>query len=100
MVGLGFPMLALGRWSLLARARRRLYDWRWLHRFALVMGPAGFVAVIAGWITTEVGRQPYVVYNLPRTEDAVSPLASPAVVASSVAFVIVYFPVFAGGTLF
>ncbi|HEY9553995.1 cytochrome ubiquinol oxidase subunit I [Allosphingosinicella sp.] len=100
MVGLGFLMLALGLWSLLARARRRLYDWRWLHRFALVMGPAGFVAVIAGWITTEVGRQPYVVYNLLRTEDAVSPLASPAVGASLVAFVIVYFTVFAAGTLY
>ena len=45
--GLGLLMIALGLWSLLARLRRRLYDWRWLHRFALAMGPAGFVAVIA-----------------------------------------------------
>jgi cytochrome d ubiquinol oxidase subunit I len=100
MVGLGFLMFALGLWSLLARMRRRLYDWRWLHRFALVMGPAGFVAVICGWITTEVGRQPWVVYGLLRTRDAVSPIAAPAVGASLVAFVIVYFTVFAAGILY
>ena len=98
MVGLGFLMLGLGLWSLVARWRRRLYDWRWLHRFALVMGPSGFVAVIAGWVTTEVGRQPYVVYGLLRTRDAVSPIAAPAVSASLLAFVIVYFAVFAMGT--
>ena len=76
MVGLGVLMFALGLWSLLARLRRRLHDWRWLHRFALLMGPAGFVAVIAGWVTTEVGRQPWVIYSLLRTRDAVSPIAS------------------------
>ncbi|MCA3255445.1 MAG: cytochrome ubiquinol oxidase subunit I, partial [Alphaproteobacteria bacterium] len=59
MVGVGFLMLGLGLWSLLARARGRLYDWPWLHRAAVAMGPSGFVAVIAGWVTTEVGRQPY-----------------------------------------
>ncbi len=63
MVGLGFAMLGLGLWSLVARARKRLYDWPWLHRAAILMGPAGFVAVIAGWVTTEVGRQPYTVYG-------------------------------------
>jgi cytochrome bd ubiquinol oxidase subunit I len=98
MVGLGFLMLALGVASLLARAARRLYDWRWLHRFALLMGPSGFVAVIAGWITTEVGRQPYTIYGLLRTADSVSPLAAPAVAASLIAFVVVYFAVFGMGT--
>jgi hypothetical protein len=58
-------------------AARKLYDWTWLHRFALVMGPAGFVAVIAGWITTEVGRQPWVIYGLMRTADARAPIAAP-----------------------
>jgi cytochrome d ubiquinol oxidase subunit I len=98
MVGLGMLMIALGFWSLLARARGKLYDGRWLIRFALVMGPSGFVAVIAGWITTEVGRQPYTVYGLLRTADSVSPLAAPAVAASLIAFVIVYFAVFGMGT--
>src|SRR5690606_40102757 len=54
MVGLGLAMLALGAWSLLARLRRRLHEWPALHRAALLMAPAGFVAVIAGWATTEV----------------------------------------------
>jgi cytochrome bd ubiquinol oxidase subunit I len=98
MVGLGFLMLALGMWSLLARFRKKLYDWTWLHRFALVMGPSGFVAVLAGWITTEVGRQPYVVYGLMRTADAVSPIGLPGIAGSLIAFVIVYFIVFSIGT--
>jgi cytochrome d ubiquinol oxidase subunit I len=100
MVGLGLLMFALGLWSLLARARKRLYDWRWLHRFAVAMGPAGFVAVIAGWVTTEVGRQPWVVYGLLRTRDAVSPIAAPAVTGSLIAFAIVYFAVFGAGALY
>jgi cytochrome bd ubiquinol oxidase subunit I len=98
MVGLGFLMLGLGLLSLVARVRRRLYDWPLLHRFALAMGPAGFVAVIAGWITTEVGRQPYTVYGVLRTADSVAPLAAPAVATSLIAFVVVYFAVFGIGT--
>jgi cytochrome bd ubiquinol oxidase subunit I len=98
MVGLGMAMFALGLWSLVARLRRRLYDWPWLHRMALIMGPSGFVAVIAGWVTTEVGRQPFVIYNVMRTAEAVSPLDAPAVGASLLAFVIVYFVVFGAGT--
>ncbi|HEX9932245.1 MAG TPA: cytochrome ubiquinol oxidase subunit I [Allosphingosinicella sp.] len=97
MVGLGFLMALLGLCSLVARWRKRLYDWRWFHRFALVMGPSGFVAVIAGWITTEVGRQPWVIYGLMRTRDAVSPIAAPGVTGSLIAFVIVYVAVFAMG---
>jgi cytochrome d ubiquinol oxidase subunit I len=100
MVGLGLLMLALGAFSLLARLRKRLYEWRPLHLFALLMGPAGFVAVIAGWVTTEVGRQPFVIYNLLRTKDAVAPIATPAVATSLTAFVLVYFIVFGIGTFY
>jgi cytochrome d ubiquinol oxidase subunit I len=100
MVGLGFLMALLGAWSLLGRLRKKLYDWRWLHRFALFMAPMGFVAVICGWVTTEVGRQPWLVYGLLRTRDAVSPIAAPAVTGSLTAFVIVYFTVFAAGTFY
>jgi len=100
MVGLGMLMLALALWSLLARVRGKLYDWTWLHRLASVMGPAGFVAVIAGWVTTEVGRQPYTVYGLLRTADSVSPLEAPAVAASLLAFIVVYFVVFGAGVLY
>lgn len=98
MVGLGFAIFGLGLWSLVARWRGKLYDWKWLHRAGVLMGPAGFVAVIAGWITTETGRQPYTVYGLLRTVDSASPLAAPAVGASLIAFVLVYFAVFGVGT--
>ena len=100
MVGLGLLMIALGLWSLLARARRRLFDWAWLHRFALAMAPSGFVAVIAGWVTAEVGRQPWVIYGLLRTADAVSPIGAPGVTGSLIAFVIVYFIVYAAGAIY
>jgi cytochrome d ubiquinol oxidase subunit I len=97
MVGLGLLMLALGGLALYARLRGRLHDWPLLHRFAIAMGPAGFVAIIAGWVTTEVGRQPYTVYGLMRTAESVSPLGAPAVASSLVAFVVVYFTVFSVG---
>jgi cytochrome d ubiquinol oxidase subunit I len=100
MVGLGFLMLGLAGLSLLARLRHRLHDWRLLHALAVTMGPAGFVAVIAGWVTTEVGRQPYTVYGLLRTVDSASPLQAPAVAASLVAFIVVYFAVFGAGAVY
>jgi cytochrome d ubiquinol oxidase subunit I len=97
MVGLGFAMLGLGLWSLVARWRKGLYHWTWLHRAAVAMGPAGFVAVLAGWVVTEVGRQPFTIYGLLRTAESASPLDAPAVAASLVAFVVVYFAVFGMG---
>ena len=100
MVGIGTVMLAMALWSLLARWRGTLHNDAWLHRLALVMGPAGFVAVIAGWVTTEVGRQPFTVFGLLRTANSASPMAAPAVAASLIAFVIVYFAVFGVGTWF
>ncbi|MGV1908565.1 MULTISPECIES: cytochrome ubiquinol oxidase subunit I [Agrobacterium] len=100
MVGLGVLMLLVGMWSLWARWRGCLYDNRLLHRAALLMGPSGFVAVLAGWYTTEVGRQPYTVYGLLRTSDSLSPIAAPAVGASLLAFIIVYFVVFGAGVFY
>ena len=100
MVGLGLAMAGLGLWSLLERARGTLYDRDWLLRAAVLMTPAGFAAVLAGWITTEVGRQPFTVYGALRTIDSVSPIAAPAVGTSLIAFVLVYFAVFGAGTLY
>ncbi len=60
----------------------------------------GFVAVLAGWITTEVGRQPYTVYGLLRTAESIGPVAAPAVAASLIAFIVVYFFVFGAGTFY
>ncbi|TLM78964.1 cytochrome ubiquinol oxidase subunit I [Microbulbifer harenosus] len=97
MVAIGLAMLALGLWSLIARRRKRLFESRALHRTAVLMGPAGFVAVIAGWITTEVGRQPFTVYGLLRTAESASPLDAPAVATSLIAFILVYSAVFGAG---
>ena len=100
MVGLGFLMMGLGLLSLWSRWRGTLYEFRLLHLFAMAMGPAGFIAVLAGWITTEIGRQPFTVYGLLRTVEAASPLAAPAIASSLIAFVIVYFAVFSAGVIY
>jgi cytochrome d ubiquinol oxidase subunit I len=97
MVGLGFLMLGLGLFSLWTRWRGTLYESRLLHMFAVAMGPAGFIAVIAGWVTTETGRQPFTIFGLLRTTESASPLAAPAIASSLIAFVIVYFIVYAAG---
>jgi cytochrome bd ubiquinol oxidase subunit I len=100
MVGMGLLMLLLGVLGLVVRLRHKLYDTRWFKRFALAMGPSGVIALLAGWITTEVGRQPWVVYGVLRTADAVSPLSSQQVGTSLLVFVIVYFLVFGTGVYY
>ncbi len=100
MVAIGLAMALVGAVSLYLRWKGRLYDVRWFQRTALVMGPSGFVAVLAGWITTEVGRQPYTVYGLLRTGESIAPVEAPAVAASLIAFVVVYFTVFGAGTYY
>jgi cytochrome d ubiquinol oxidase subunit I len=100
MVGIGFIMLGLGLWSLFARWRGSLFTDTWLHRASLLMAPSGFVALLSGWITTEVGRQPFTVYGVLKTADSVSPIAAPAVAASLVAFATVYFFVFGLGLFY
>ncbi len=100
MISIGFAMLAIGVWSLWRRWKGELYEATWLHRTMVLMAPSGFVAVLAGWITTEVGRQPYTVYGLMRTSDSLAPIAAPAVAASLTAFIVVYFFVFGAGTFY
>jgi cytochrome bd ubiquinol oxidase subunit I len=100
MVAIGFAMLGVGLWSAWARWKGRLLEARWLHRAAVVMGPSGFLAVLCGWITTEVGRQPFTVYGLLRTSDSVAPLQAEAVGTSLIAFIVVYFFVFGSGTFY
>jgi len=100
MVGLGFAMIGLGLWSLWHRWRGTLFAARWLQRGSVLMGPAGFAALVAGWFVTEAGRQPYTVYGLLRTADSVSPLGAPAVASSVAAFVIVYLAVFGAGIFY
>jgi cytochrome d ubiquinol oxidase subunit I len=82
------------------RWRRRLYEQPWLLRAMILLSPAGLVAIIAGWVTTEVGRQPYTVYGLLRTSQSASSVASAAIGSSLVAFVVVYLCVFAAGVFY
>lgn len=100
MVGIGVLMTCLGLWSLWLRHKKRLYETPMMHRIALYMGPAGFIAVLCGWIVTEVGRQPYTVYNLLRTIDSASPVSATAVGTSLLAFIAVYFTLFGTGVYY
>ena len=100
MVGIGMAMIALGFWSLFLRYKNLFYSTRLFHQICLLMGPAGFIAVIAGWVTTEVGRQPFTVYGLLRTVDSVSPIDAPAVATSLLVFIVTYFLVFGAGTYY
>jgi cytochrome bd ubiquinol oxidase subunit I len=97
MVGLGLLMVLTGLVSLWLRWRARLYASRRFHALCIAVGPAGLMAILAGWVTTEVGRQPWVVYGLMRTAEGTSPVSAGVVGGSLVAFVVVYCTVFGIG---
>ena len=100
MVGLGVLMILLALWGLLVRRRDRIYRSRAFLRFALAMGPSGLIAILAGWYTTEIGRQPWIVYGLMRTADGVSAHNAAEVGFTLAVFVVVYLMVFGAGTLY
>lgn len=100
MVGLGLLMIALGLGGAWLVWRRKLFDSPWFLRFCVAMGPSGFIAVLAGWMVTEVGRQPWVVYGVLRTRDAVSPVIASQVATSLIAYITVYSIVFTAGAIF
>jgi len=98
MVGVGVLMLLLVAASWWLRWRGRLFDSPNFLRACLCAAPLGFIAVLAGWTTTEVGRQPWVVYGLMRTADAVSPsLTGSDVLLSLLAYMAVYLIIFPAG---
>jgi cytochrome d ubiquinol oxidase subunit I len=98
MVGLGTAMLLLVLASAWLAWRRKLFDTRWILDGWRALTLAGFVALLAGWYVVEIGRQPYVVYGLLRTAEAVTPTLAPgSVLASLLVFAAVYFTVFGAG---
>jgi cytochrome d ubiquinol oxidase subunit I len=97
MVGLGLLMLLLGLWGAWARWRDELYRSKLLLGFAVLMGPAGLVALLAGWLTTEIGRQPWVVYGVMRTKDAVSNHSALVLSTTLIVFIVMYVAVFGTG---
>src|SRR5690606_2513728 len=90
MVGIGFFMVAVAMWGVWQSVRGRLYEDRWLLWSCVATIPLGFVATIAGWVTAEVGRQPYTVYGQLRTADSASPISASSVTTSLTVFVVVY----------
>src|SRR6202140_4408011 len=97
MVGLGMLMLLVGLLSIWLRVRGQLYDSPWFQRLAVLVGPTGFLAIIAGWTTTEAGRQPWTVEGLLRTADSVSPITLHEVETSFAVIIIVYLIVIGSG---
>ncbi|HET8745549.1 MAG TPA: cytochrome ubiquinol oxidase subunit I [Ramlibacter sp.] len=97
MVGLGVAMIALGWWGVWLLWRGRIAQRRGFLRLLRVCWPVGFVALIAGWIVTEVGRQPWIAWGILRTADATSPVTAVQVAISLTLFVLVYFVVFSIG---
>ena len=100
MVGLGLAMIALGAWGVWRVYRGGPEASPWFLRASVLMGPMGFVAVIAGWIVAEAGRQPWVIYGVLRTKDAVSPVGAGQVSASLLAFMVIYAIVFSAGAIY
>ena len=100
MVGIGMLMIATGVIALVLFFKKRLFDTRWFQYWCMALTPSGFIAVLAGWFVTEVGRQPWVVYGLMRTSDAASPVIGMSIAISLTAFVFVYAFVFGAGTYY
>ncbi|WP_181708024.1 cytochrome ubiquinol oxidase subunit I [Chthonobacter rhizosphaerae] len=100
MVGLGFLMLGISAWSLYLRWRGTLFTNRPFLTATMLMTPSGFGAVLAGWFTAEIGRQPWIVYGQLRTADALSPVTAGAVTISLVCFVLAYAVVFGFGSYY
>ena len=90
MVAIGIALLGVATTGAVLRWRGRLYTTRWFQLVSMTTMPLGFVAVLAGWTTTEAGRQPFVVYRLLRTANSASALASPAVGFSLLCFITIY----------
>ncbi|CEJ46174.1 cytochrome ubiquinol oxidase subunit I [Xanthomonas citri pv. bilvae] len=97
MVGIGSLMLLVAWVSAFALWRGKLVHWRWLLAVWRWMLPSGFIALISGWFVTEIGRQPYAVYGLLRTADAVGPQSALMTAISLAVYVAGYAFVFGWG---
>ena len=100
MVGIGMLMIATGLIALVLFLKKRLFETAWFQYWCMALTPAGFIAVLAGWFVTEIGRQPYVVYGLLRTAEAASPVSAGPIAISLLAFIVVYVLVFGAGSYY
>lgn len=100
MLAMGMLMLLTGIFAAILFWRKKLFTARWFHVWCMWLTPTGFVAVLAGWMTTEVGRQPYIVQGLLKTSETLSPILGEQVAISLALFVVVYLFVFGAGTYY
>lgn len=100
MVGLGTLMIVTGLIALVLYFRKRLFEAKWFQYWCMALTPAGFLAVLAGWFVTEIGRQPYMVYGVLRTADSVSPVGAIPIAISLNAFIITYICIFGAGSYY
>ncbi|MBX2833364.1 MAG: cytochrome ubiquinol oxidase subunit I [Micavibrio sp.] len=100
MVGIGMAMILTGIIALILFFRKKLFDSRLFQLWCMALTPAGFIAILAGWFVTEVGRQPYTAYGVIRTSESVSPVLGEHVALSLAAFIVVYTVLFGAATYY
>jgi cytochrome d ubiquinol oxidase subunit I len=100
MVAIGMVMIFTGIMAVILYFRKRLFDFRPFQIWCMAMTPTGFIAVLAGWFVTEVGRQPFTVYGLLRTTDSISPVIAEQIVVSLVLFIVMYTLIFGAGSYY
>lgn len=100
MVGIGLLMILTGVMALILYLRKRLFDTAWFQLWCMALTPAGFLAVLAGWFVTEIGRQPYMIYGVMRTATAASPVPGSPIALSLAAFMVTYACVFGAGSYY
>jgi cytochrome d ubiquinol oxidase subunit I len=100
MVAIGAMMALTGLIAVVLYFRKKLFTTRWFQVWCMALTPAGFIAVLTGWFVTEIGRQPYIVYDVLRTSDTVSPVVGPNIALSLLAFILSYVFVFGAGSYY
>lgn len=100
MVGLGMAMILTGVMAVYLHFRKRLFNTTWFQYWCMAMMPSGFIALLAGWFVTEVGRQPYSAYGILRTADSISPVVAEQVALTLIAFIVVYTSIFGAGSYY
>ncbi len=100
MVGIGMAMILTGVIAVILFFRKKLFDCRPFQLWCMALTPCGFIALLAGWFVTEVGRQPWVAYGVIRTSEGVSPVLGEHVALSLLAFIIVYTLLFGAATYY
>lgn len=100
MVGIGMAMILTGILAVILYFRKRLFDFRLFQLWCMGMMPSGFIALLAGWFVTEVGRQPYTVYGVLRTGESISPVIAEQVALSLGIFIVVYTVIFGAGSYY